>query len=212
MFTFENVTYQDIINIPELTIESGKITALIGDSGSGKTTLLKMMVKLISPSSGIIRYRGEDLAVLDPILHRRQVVLLAQKPYLFKETLRDNLLIGLSYHLKQADDDALRRVLAKVELDKNLDASVDHLSGGEAQRLALARVMLLDADVYLLDEPASALDEKSEGIIMHLLKGLNQEQGKTIVMVSHHLNTIKAFADHTIKIASRRNKEANHDH
>ncbi|TVP84421.1 MAG: ATP-binding cassette domain-containing protein [Acholeplasmataceae bacterium] len=211
MFTFENVTYQDIIDIPEMTIEAGKITALTGDSGSGKTTLLKLMVKLISPSGGIIRYKGMNLIDLDPLTHRRQVVLLAQKPYLFKTSLRDNLLLGMSYHQKQVDDETLRQMLAKVELDKELDGAVDHFSGGEAQRLALARVMLLDADVYLLDEPASALDEESETIILNLLKELNQEKGKTIVMVSHHLNTIKAFADHTIKIAARRKKEARHD-
>jgi putative ABC transport system ATP-binding protein len=100
MFRFEQVTYKDIIDIREMTISPG-LTALVGPSGSGKTTLLRLMNKLVTPTYGIIYYRGLDLSEIPAVEHRRKVMMLSQNPILFPGNIRDNLNIGFRFQKKK---------------------------------------------------------------------------------------------------------------
>ena len=200
MFVLKNVRYHTILDIDNLVIHEGVITSFIGHSGSGKTTILRMLCKLTTPTEGIITYNGEPLTQIDSIKHRQSVVMLSQKPHLFPGTIEDNLIKGLTYHQKTINKGDLDAMLAYVNLNKPLTDDASILSGGEAQRLALARVLLLDAKVYLMDEPSSALDDDSEQFIIEKIVEFVKEKQKTLVMVTHNKTIAKQYSDHIISI------------
>ncbi|MFO7636309.1 MAG: energy-coupling factor ABC transporter ATP-binding protein [Clostridia bacterium] len=201
LFEFKDVTYKDLLDIPCLNIPDHRVTCLFGPSGSGKTTLLRMLNKLISPTGGSIFHHGRDLNLISSVEHRRQVTLLSQTPILFEGTVRDNLNAGLLFReLPPAGDPVLQGILDQVQLSKQLDHPVGTLSGGEKQRLALGRVLLLDSLVYLLDEPSSALDEKTELLIIEMLTRHARETKKSIVMVTHSRTIAGRFADEVLEM------------
>ncbi len=186
MFTLEHVTYKNILHIDHLEIDDSKITVLIGESGGGKTTLLKLLNKTISPTQGVITYNGSALESLNSVTHRRNVVYLTQTPYIFKGSIKENLIKGLYYQKKVVpSDEVLTEMLKTVSLNKSLDDDSSTLSGGEKQRLALGRVLLLDAHVYLLDEPSSALDDETENLIIHTITDICKQENKGLIMISH---------------------------
>lgn len=201
MFQLENVTFKHILDIPKLSIGEG-ITCLIGASGAGKTTLMKLLNKLYSPTTGTIRYRGNDLAEIDSVEHRRNVLMLGQIPVIYVGDIQDNLQIGLRFsHRREADERQLMQVLKQVQLDKGLHDSCAMLSGGEKQRLCLARLMLMDGEVYLLDEPSSALDKESEAFIMNCLADFVNRRGKSMIMVTHSPDAAAMLDARKIQIA-----------
>ncbi len=186
MFHIKNVQYKSILNINELTIETGKITCIVGESGSGKTTFLKLLNHLINFEQGQINYRGEDLKKLDAIALRREVILVPQNPVIFPGTVRDNLQIGLLFSKKEpASDERLLEEIHRLGLYKQLDDQTDTFSGGEKQRLALARVLLMEPEVLLLDEPTSALDDNTVDKVMDRILDYVKSRKKTLVMVTH---------------------------
>ncbi len=202
MFSLREVKYKHILDIKELNIEKSKVTCIIGESGSGKSTLLRLLNKLISCDSGKIMYNGQDLNSCDSVELRRTVVMLSQLPAIFPGTVRDNLLIGLKFAEKPAaNDDKLLHVLNMVHLNKGLDDESDPLSGGEKQRLALGRVILLDPEVFLLDEPSSALDEETERFIIENLVAYTKETNKTLIMVTHSKKVAQTYSDNTIELS-----------
>jgi putative ABC transport system ATP-binding protein len=206
MFRFEQVTYKDIICIQEMTIPTG-LTALVGPSGSGKTTLLRLMNKMVTPSYGIIYYQGMDLSEIPSVEHRRKVMMLSQNPILFPGNIRDNLNVGFHFQKKEAPkDQRLVDMLQQVQLEKILDDPVESLSGGEKQRLVLARVCLLEPEVYLLDEPSASLDDVSEDAIVSMLSRYTKEKGKSAIMVTHARSVAEKYCDEIIELK----KEVNH--
>lgn len=206
LFQLENVRYRDVLSIEKFVIHAGQITCLIGSSGGGKTTLLRLLAKLISPDSGTITFANTLLSERDSITHRREVALLSQQPILFPGTIADNLRVGLKIEGKEVSDKALYDVLNTVRLKQALDADVEHLSGGEAQRLALARILLLDRPVILLDEPSSALDEATEKIMIETVVSTVRNQGKTLVMATHSTDEARRHADVIVQLENGRLK------
>lgn len=205
MFEFVDVKFKEIIDLPALCLESKKITTLVGASGSGKTTILKMLNKMLSPTHGKIMFNNYDLSRINSVAHRRQVAMLSQNPALFEGNIRENLLIGLKLQGKDLPgDDAVLGVMAQIKLSKPLDSPVHTLSGGEKQRLALGRVLLLNPAVYLLDEPSAALDEKTEEMIIQMVTKHVREKNKTLVMVTHSKAIAEQYADTMIEIVSGR--------
>lgn len=202
MFLLKNVTYKHILHIDKLVIEDNKVTCIVGESGSGKTTLLRLLNKLISSDSGEIIYNNHDLNTIDSVSLRRAVVMLPQIPAIFPGNVKDNLLIGLKFAEKPpVDDDKLRHILEFVNLNKELQDESEILSGGEKQRLALGRVILLNPDVFLLDEPSSALDEETERIIIEKLVTYTKDMNKTLIMVTHSKKIAQTYADNIIQIS-----------
>ncbi len=205
MFKFVDVKYMDILDVPSLFIEKGKITTLVGASGSGKTTLLRMLNKMLSPTQGKIMFKETDLVDINSVTHRRQVTMLSQNPVVFEGSIRDNLNIGLKFQEKSLlSDDALLSMLEKVNLKKGLDTSPNALSGGEKQRLALGRVLLLNSEIYLLDEPSAALDDETEETIIHRVTEYVRKDNKTLVMVTHSKAMAEKYSDTMIEIAEGR--------
>ena len=205
MFTLTNITFKGILNIESLIIPERKVTCIVGESGSGKTTLMRLLNKLISPDGGEIMYHGSPLQEINSVELRRKVVMLPQTPAIFPGTIRDNLLLGLKFAEQPAvDDDGLHVALQAVHLAKQLENNADKLSGGEKQRLALARLLLLNADVFLLDEPSSALDDDTEQLVIEQLVRHTQAHIKTLIMVTHSKQVARKFAHYIVEIKNGR--------
>ncbi len=203
MFELIGVKYNGILDLPSLEIDAGTITALVGPSGGGKTTLLRLLNKMISPTQGKILYKGADLSQINSVDHRRRVVMLSQSPVMFPGSIRDNLTIGFKFQGKEIpDDDILSLGLNDIKLNKPLDELIDTLSGGEKQRLAIARVLLLNPEVYLLDEPSSALDETTAQQMIGMVSQHVRKHMQTLVLVTHSLAIANQFSDRIIELAA----------
>lgn len=203
MFEIKDLKYKNILNIKYLAIPEHKVNCIVGQSGSGKTTLMRMLNKLISPDAGTILLKGKNLFNIDSVELRRKVVMLPQVPILFDGSIRENLQIGLRFAEKnEATEAIMLEVLKLVHLNKSLDENADKLSGGEKQRLSLGRIILLNPDVFLLDEPSSALDEDTEQLIIKAVVEYSKKNNKTVIMVTHSKKVASTFADNIIEIKS----------
>lgn len=195
MFELKDIRYKGILKIGHLHIKENKVSILTGESGGGKTTVLKLLNHLISPDEGKVFYKGKDIATLDPVQHRRNVIMLQQMPAIFPGTVKDNLVAGLMFSEKAVPDDrVLEEALHSVHLRKSLETEAEELSGGSAAGLRWP-VLLLDAEVYLLDEPSSALDdETADEVISSFLKKAKQKN-TTVVMVTHSKQIADRYAE-----------------
>ncbi len=201
MFLLRKVKYKHILDIQHLSIRENRITCIVGESGSGKTTLLRLLNKLISCDSGEIYYKEQELASINSIDLRRKIVMLPQQPAIFPGNIRDNLLIGLKFAEQPVvQDTELQHTLKMVHLKNKLDDPSDTLSGGEKQRLALGRIILMKPEVFLLDEPSSALDDETERMIIEQLVAHTKENQNSLIMVTHSRNIAQTYADDIIEI------------
>lgn len=201
MFELKEIVVKDVLEIKELTLKDDVIS-IEGQSGTGKSTLLRLLNNLDDPASGEIYFKDKKLNDIEPLKLRKRIVMLPQNPVIFDGTIKDNLNIGL--HLsdqKSAPDNVLKEILETFWLNKDLDTSASDLSGGEKQRLSLARILLMKkAEVFLLDEPSSDLDDKtSEHIIERFIKQAKNNH-QQIIMVTHDKSISEKFADNIINM------------
>jgi putative ABC transport system ATP-binding protein len=201
MFKLEKIKFKDILDIEEILLEENMVTAILGSSGGGKTTFLKLLNNMITADQGTVIYRGKEIESYDPVSLRREVVMLPQDPKIFKGTIKDNF-IKTEKITNNGNSKSLNynELLQKVSLTQNLDDAADNLSGGEKQRLALARVMLLEPKVLLLDEPSSSLDKKTEEKIIKMVVDYVRKNDRTLIMVTHSPEIAEKFADKIINI------------
>jgi tungstate transport system ATP-binding protein len=191
-----------ILNINELTLQTGKIYAVLGPNGSGKTTLLRILNLLLAPDSGRIKFMGGDIGIsqADRLSVSRQMCMVFQRPFMFRSTVFNNVAYGLK----------LRRV-AKSECERKVNEALDfvgmgdfakhsatRLSGGETQRVALARALVLQPRVLLLDEPTANLDPGSVQHIEEIIRKYHQEYNTSVIIVTHNLFQAKRIADESI--------------
>ncbi len=175
----------------DLTIAGTGITVVVGRSGAGKSMLLRLLNRLEVPSAGEVRYRGRPLDALDPLDLRRRVGMVFQRPAPFPGSVRDNLLVA-DPTAAEAD---LVAALADARLDAGfLDRSADDLSGGEAQRMCLARTLVTRPDALLMDEPTSALDPDARRALERTARRL-ADGGRPVVWVTHDLPQAERLAD-----------------
>ncbi|MDQ2086297.1 ABC transporter ATP-binding protein [Herbivorax sp. ANBcel31] len=201
MFKLIDVGYKNILDIEKIEISKNRVTCIVGESGSGKSTLLRLLNKLISCDRGEIYYDNLLIDNIDSVELRRNVVMLPQQPIVFPGSIKDNLLIGLKFSEKpEVKDCKLTKILEMVCLKKKLNEDAEKLSGGEKQRMALGRVILMEPEVFLLDEPSSALDEKTEQMIIEKMVNYTKTEKKTLVMVTHSKKTALEYSDNIIKI------------
>lgn len=195
-----------VISIGHMKIEAGEFVALEGPNGAGKTTLLSILGFLDRPWSGEIRFFGKDTRDRNPVELRREVGILLQNPYLFNATVLENVMWGLRIRGIRGRQGALRaeKALDSVGLSGFQRRKARLLSGGEAQRVAMARVLALDPDVILLDEPANNMDAESarrlEGLVSDL-KG-----NKTLVLSTHNLSSWAVSPDRVIRLPEETNR------
>jgi putative ABC transport system ATP-binding protein len=183
-----------VLDIASLAMRDGGVTVLLGPSGSGKSTLLRLCNRLEVPTSGVVRFRGQDVAALDPLSHRRCAGMVFQRPTPFPGTVRDNLAVACD----GADDELFVEVLGRAGLGPAfLDRRADDLSGGEAQRMCLARTLVTEPKVLLLDEPTSALDPAATRKLEHHARGV-ADAGMPVVWVTHDFRQADRLADDVI--------------
>lgn len=184
----------------DLIVPDAGITVVIGASGAGKTTLLRCCNRLDAPTGGAIRLRGIDVATLDPLALRRRVGMVFQAPTAFPGTVLDNLLVA-DRTLGEADAVNLleRCGLAGAMVGR----SADSLSGGEAQRMVVARALATRPEVLLADEPTSALDAVATIRLERLARAIAQD-GVAILWVTHDLEQMRRLADRLVVMDSGR--------
>ncbi len=176
------------------------ITCVLGPSGAGKSTLLRLCNRLEVPTAGTVRFRGRDVAELDPLALRREVGMVFQRPTLFGGTVRDNLAVARP----DGDEAAFVGALERARLDASfLDRPADELSGGEAQRACLARTLVTGPRVLLMDEPTSALDPASRRGLEDLARSLADE-GVPMLWVTHDLAQADRLADDVLVLIGGR--------
>lgn len=197
-----------VLDIDHLAIEAGRIHALLGPNGAGKTTLLNILAFLDTPSSGTLCFKEKavDYQHGDLLSLRRQVVLVDQHPIMFSTTVRANIEFGLK--IRQVEAKARQRivdeVLATVGLSRYREARAHELSGGETQRLALARALAIGAEVLLCDEPTASVDAENQAIITNLLRQINGEHGTTIIFTTHDRLQAASLAQQTLTLDNGR--------
>jgi len=203
LFRLDNMSYsasgKKILSDITHSISSGRITLVTGPSGSGKTTFLKLLGSLLSTSSGNLFYRDQPIDDFDPIDYRSKVLLIGQKPFLIDGTVRDNMLIPFELKVnkdKNHNDEEFNSYLNLFGLGKNfLGTDSAKLSGGEGQRVALARGFALKPETLLLDEPTSALDLASENRVVQYLNAIKNDT--SLIIVTHSPSYLKV-ADNVI--------------
>ncbi len=204
-FSLSRIRFKDVLNIDSLEIDACRVSAIVGPSGGGKTTLLRILNRMTTPDSGRILFFGESVEDIDPVQLRRRVIMLTQMPVIFPGTVRENLLIGCRLAEKEEPaEDSIQAMMTRVGLGKEMTADAAQLSGGEKQRLALARVMLMDPEVMLLDEPSASLDEETEKLIFDLVTDFCREKCKTLVMVTHSEKGFTGYYDALVRIRNGR--------
>ena len=196
-----------------LQLSPGSLTVLAGPSGVGKSTLLDLMCGLLQPAAGTIAVDGRALAEADLPAWRQSVAYVAQESFLFDDTIRANLLIGAPDASEQSLHDALARAGASAliaahphGLDRIVGASGSALSGGERQRLAIARALLRNPALLIMDEPASALDRAHEGTINDTIAGLRG--AVTVIVATHRPERLITAADQFLTLQDGRIRPA----
>lgn len=184
--------------------EEGKIYAIVGESGAGKTTLLSLIAGLTNSDSGEILYKGSNLRHIDKDHYRSSEVGMIFQSYnlLFTDTAEENVTLSLNLSGSQTKDKKrfAYELLSKVGIDKETaDRRILKLSGGEQQRVAIARSLSYNPNLIIADEPTGNLDEKNESGIMDILLGLAHEDGKCVIIVTHS-KSVSDYADVVLKI------------
>ena len=199
---FENVFFEYEENVPVLKdvsfhSEAGKTTALVGSSGSGKSTILSLVLNFIQPNSGTIKIDAKDLQSVKLRDYRRHLGVVLQENFLFDGTITDNI----RFSKPQATPEEIKEVCKIANADEFIEKFPDgydaivgergvKLSGGQRQRLAIARALLANPRILILDEATSSLDSESEALIQ---EGLNRlRKGRTTFVIAHRLSTIRA--------------------
>jgi len=218
-FSSVNFRYNDEIKILDdftLEVDEGKVVALVGSSGCGKSTVLKLLCGFYRPQSGRIQISGWDIFQIGIKEARKQVSLVSQETYLFPTSIAENIAYG---RLGAPRDE----IIAAAKQANAHDFITSHaegyetqvgewgskLSGGEKQRIALARAMLKDAPILLLDEPTSALDTQSEAIVQEALERFMQ--GRTVLVIAHRLSTIKNVDEIVVLDQGRLSERGTHE-
>jgi putative ABC transport system ATP-binding protein len=199
---FQNVDYS-IDDVPILkgitgSFPKGKITTLVGPSGSGKTTLLKLCNGLISLTSGNIFIHNKPISTYNPVELRRLVGIALQSAPMVKGTVFQNLALPLELQGRQLEEQDALHLLDDVGLEKSfLHRKTDDLSGGQRQKVSIARTLINRSEILLLDEITSALDRNSLHDIEQLIINMNRQYGTTIIWITHNLEQAISIGDFT---------------
>ena len=198
---------QLIIDNLNLDLPRGQVTVLIGSNGCGKSTLLKAFARLLKPQAGTVILNGADIQRKPTAAVARELAILPQMP-VAPEGISVRQLVALGRYPYQswmqqwsAEDEAVvARALTRTGLDELADRPVDALSGGQRQRAWIAMTLAQKTELVLLDEPTTFLDLAHQIEVLDLLRELNRQEGKTIVMVLHDLNLACRYADHMVAV------------
>lgn len=207
---FQNVSFvneeKEILKDITLSIEQSDFISITGPSGSGKSTFLKLCSHLISPTDGTVIYKGKNFTEYNPVELRKSIMYCFQTPYLFGDTVMENITFPFSIRNVKFDQKKADDLFALFQMESGfMNQEVKNLSGGEKQRIALIRCLLFKPEILLLDEITSALDEHNASIVENVIKSLNQE-GITILWITHNPGQSRKYANKVMSIESGRIK------
>jgi tungstate transport system ATP-binding protein len=188
----------------------GKITSILGPSGSGKTTLLRILAGLESANKGNIKYRNNKILNNEHHILRQNATLVFQKSVFFDTTVYNNIAFGLKLNEEISKEDIDKKIsetLAFVRLEGFEKRKAKKLSGGEQQRVSLARALVLDRELLLLDEPTVNLDPKNVSIIEEIIQRVNREKDTTIVLATHNMFQAESVSQDVVLIVDGKIKQ-----
>lgn len=202
IISFKNVSFSDrdthILKNITGSFPKGKITTLVGPSGAGKTTLFRLCNRLISPDAGEIIINQKPIEAFDPIELRRKIGLSLQSATMLSGSVYKNLSLPLTLKGEKLDRNIAKELLEDVALGGEfLDRNVKDLSGGQKQKVSIARTLVNRPKVLLLDEITSALDRVSQQDIEELIQNINDKYGTTIIWITHNLRQALAIGDYS---------------
>lgn len=199
---FKDVSYrikqQHILRNISGSFPTQKITTLVGPSGSGKTTILKLCNGLLNPTTGNIYIEKEEIRTIHPVSLRKNCGIVLQGAPIIRGTVYDNLALPRQLHKENFSKTEALQLLQQVHLDESyLYQNASDLSGGQKQKLAIARSLVNKPSILLLDEITSALDPTSTHEIEQLIKNLNKQLHVTIIWITHNMAQARALSDYT---------------
>ena len=188
---------RDVLIINSLEIQRGETLAVVGPNGAGKSTLLLVLARLIKPTRGQITFNGSPISQMDDLEYRRKISIVFQDPLLMDMTVEKNIALGLRF--RGADKEETRsgvdRWSKAMGVDSLLGRRANQLSGGEAQRVSLARAFVLDPELLLMDEPFSAVDPPTREQLLKDLSTLLSQDQRTTIFVTHNLKEAAQIGD-----------------
>ncbi|HEY3310831.1 MAG TPA: ABC transporter ATP-binding protein [Anaerolineales bacterium] len=185
-----------VLEIGSLNVEKGEVLAVVGPNGTGKSSLLLTLAHLLRPESGALLWDGTSLDEQDSLSYRRRIALVLQEPLLLDLPVFDNVALGLRFRNVPGTviNAKVNHWLQRVGMAALRDRPGSQLSGGEAQRVSLARAFVLDPELLLLDEPFSALDAPTRLRLLDDLKSILAETGTTTIVITHDLQEAARLA------------------
>lgn len=193
-----------VLDIGELHLEKEKVTAIIGPSGAGKSTLLSILNGLLDATAGYMEFDGKPLGKKVDMETRRQMSMVFQKPVVFSTTVFENIAYSLKLRGLKSSEIAkqVKYVTELIGLKEKTRQKANTLSGGEAQRLALARAMIFKPKMLLLDEPTANLDPTNVAMIEKLILHTKTEYKTSILIITHNMFQAKRLSDNTVFLLS----------
>jgi len=193
---------RDTLKVDSLNIRQGETLAVVGPNGAGKSTLLLTLARLLKPTRGDILFHSKAQHEWNDLDYRRRIAFVFQDPLLMDMSVRENIGLGLKFRGMKREE-----ITEKVELwakamgvDKLLKRRAGQLSGGEAQRVSLARAFVLDPELLLMDEPFSAVDPQTREQLMQDLSRVLVENHRTTIFVTHNLREAAQFGDRVLVV------------
>jgi putative ABC transport system ATP-binding protein len=194
----------DLVRDVSFCVASGEVLAIVGPSGSGKTSLLRLLNRLDEPTAGTACLQGADYHQLPPRELRRKIGMVMQRPFLFPGSVADNIRFGPLQCGERLSDEDIETRLMRVGLPGYAPREVANLSGGEAQRVSIARALANSPLVLLMDEPTSALDEDAKLGIESLIRRIISEANLTCVIVTHDIPQATRLANSVLVLEAGR--------
>lgn len=214
MISIKNLLIQrngnDALKIASLEIRQGETLVVVGPNGAGKSTLLLALAHLIKPARGEITFHGKLLKEWNDIEYRRKIAFVFQDPLLMDMSVRDNIALGLKFRKANKDEikAQVNRWAKAMGVDQLLGRRAGQLSGGEAQRVSLARAFVLDPELLLMDEPFSAVDPPTRAQLLKDLSNLLARDHRTTIFVTHNLKEAAQMGDRMAVVIGGELKQA----
>ena len=194
-----------VLDVDNLNFQEGKIYAIVGPNGSGKTTLLNILNLLEKPNEGQIFFYDQEItnkSNSDNLEIRRKITLVNQDPFLFHFTVYDNIAYGLKIRSipPKVQKSRIRSALNIVGLSGFKDRKANQLSGGEVQRVVIARALVIEPEILFLDEPTTSIDQKHIDVVERVIKKIKKEIKTTVIFTTHDLSQAYRLADEVISL------------
>lgn len=198
------------LEVGQLEIKQGEVLTVVGPNGAGKSTLLLALARLLKPARGDIQFRGRPLEQWDELEYRRRISFVFQAPLLMDMTVEQNVALGLTFRgvSKQETLERAGRWMKALGIESLAKRRASQLSGGEAQRVSLARAFVLEPELLLLDEPFAALDPPTHAKLLDDLSMILRENQRTAVFVTHNLKEAATLSHRLAVIVGGRLRQA----